>query len=59
MEKPDYVYILYPVKTDALLKSDIFPVLSEPDFSPAVPIQENDTFVPLWYGNACFPEDED
>lgn len=56
MEKPDYVYILYPVKTDALLNSGIVPVLPE---SNTVPMQDDESFVPLWYGNARFPEDED
>lgn len=54
-DKPEYIYIMYPVKIEDATKLPFLPLaLRQPDFIP--PDEEN--FVPLWYGNARFPEDD-
>ncbi|MBQ7876103.1 MAG: hypothetical protein IJ316_02325 [Clostridia bacterium] len=55
MEKSDYVYIMCPVPVE-MLKGLPLPFLLND--TPAVPLSEDETFVPLWYGNARFPEDD-
>lgn len=56
MEKPDYVYIMYPVPVKMLSELPL-PFLPSQD-ETTVPMSEDDSFVPLWYGNARFPEDD-
>ncbi len=55
MEKSDYVYIMCPVPVE-MLKGLPIPFLTND--MPSVPTREDETFVPLWYGNARFPEDD-
>lgn len=55
MEKSDYVYIMCPVPVEMLKGLPLPFLLNE---TPTTPIKEEETFVPLWYGNACFPEDD-
>lgn len=55
MEKSDYVYILCPVPAE-MLKNIPLPYPLDP--KPPVPMLDDETFVPLWYGNARFPEDD-
>ncbi len=55
MEKSDYVYIMYPIPVEMLKGLPIPFLLND---TPAVPMSEDETFVPLWYGNARFPEDD-
>ncbi len=50
----EYVYIMYPVKIEKL--KGILP-FGEEKASPVENIDE-ENFMPLWYGNAKFPEDE-
>lgn len=55
-DKPEYIYIMYPIPIDEAKR------LPLPPFSrsaPAHPFSEEDeSFMPLWFGNACFPEDD-
>ncbi len=53
-ENIDYVYIMCPVPV-SMLKDLPIPFLQP---AQPIPTQEDDDFVPLWYGNAKFPEDD-
>ena len=55
--KDDYAYILYPVKIDKLNQMGI-PMLANEEKSPPREIIDEESFVPLWYGTASFPEDD-
>ena len=50
---PEYVYIMYPIPIDEVKKLPIF----KPVFQP-VSLPEEESFVPLWFGTARFPEDD-
>lgn len=50
-----FVYIMYPVKLEKLRGIEL-PFLEKEN--PAVPKTEEEGFMPIWYGNACFPEDD-
>lgn len=52
----DYVYIMYPVKMEKLKQMGL-PFVKEEKTQPIEMVDE-ENFVPLWYGNACFPEDD-
>ncbi len=51
----DFVYIMYPVKIDKLKELGL-PFAKEE--SPKMEIVDEENFMPLWYGNASFPEDD-
>ena len=55
MLNDEFVYIMYPVKIDKL-KAIGLPFFGENSVPLEKPDEEN--FMPLWYGNAKFPEDE-
>ncbi|MBQ8003067.1 MAG: hypothetical protein IJ297_06460 [Clostridia bacterium] len=52
----DYVYIMIPVKAE-MVKNLPLPFLGATP--PEVPLAEDESFMPLWYGNSRFPEDDD
>lgn len=54
-EKSDFVYIIYPVPVDMLRDLPLPFIKEEP---PRVPLTDDDSFMPYWYGNARFPEDD-
>lgn len=49
-----FAYIMYPIKIEKLKKLGI----GFDEEKQVIEIEENENFVPLWYGTACFPEDE-
>lgn len=51
----EFIYIMYPVRVEKLKKLGL-PFLTAED--KVIPIEEEADFMPLWYGNAKFPEDE-
>lgn len=51
----DFVYIMYPVKIDKL-KGIGLPFQKED--KPPLEAVEEENFMPLWYGTARFPEDD-
>ncbi len=53
MNEPKYVYIMYPVELDKI--KDIPLPIKE---NSIITVNDEEDFVPLWYGNAAFPEDE-
>lgn len=55
MLKDEFVYIMYPVKIEKL-KGLGLPFTEEKPVLLENVDEEN--FMPLWYGNAKFPEDE-
>lgn len=56
-QKLEYVYIMCPVPVEKLKDLSIPFLQSESPFS--IPLAPDEDFVPLWYGNARFPEDEE
>ena len=55
MEKSDFVYIMYPVKVE-MLEGPSLPFIETE--KKQIPMIDEEDFVPLWYGNARFPEDD-
>lgn len=53
-DKGEYIYIMYPIPIEEARR------LSLPPFSPphAFTMEEDESFMPLWFGNARFPEDD-
>lgn len=54
--KGEFVYIMYPVPIEVAQKMSL-PFLHGNE-KVSIPTDEEQDFVPLWYGNARFPEDE-
>lgn len=61
-DRPKFFYITYPMPIEA---AEEFPLPVRHDEKPlekplvkAVPLSGEEDFVPQWYGNARFPEDE-
>lgn len=50
----DFVYILYPVSVEKL--KGIVPLFENE--VKAIPLSEDEDFMPVWYGTAKFPEEE-
>lgn len=59
-DKPKFFYITYPMPIEM---AEEFPMPVRHDeksgAEASVPMGKEDDFVPLWYGNARFPEDEE
>lgn len=55
-KKPEYIYIMYPIP---IAEAEKFPFLpfSKPSEQP-FKIPDEESFMPLWFGNARFPEDD-
>ena len=53
-DKPEYIYIMYPIPIDEARRLAIPPFSPPPAFIPP----EDESFMPLWFGNARFPEDD-
>lgn len=53
-DKGEYIYIMYPIPIEEARR--FFP----PQFTspPAFTTKEDESFMPLWFGNARFPEDD-
>lgn len=55
-DKPEYIYITYPIPADEAGRLPL-PPFFRPAPAPPFP-SEDESFMPLWFGNACFPEDD-
>ena len=51
-DKPEYIYIMYPIPIEDAKR--LSPTLPLPPFTAP----DDDSFMPLWFGNARFPEDD-
>ena len=52
-DKGEYIYIMYPIPIEEARR--LFP----PQFNPPPAFTtEDESFMPLWFGNARFPEDD-
>lgn len=54
--KPEYIYIMYPIPIDEAKKLPFLPIGQPP--VPPIATDDNENFMPLWFGNARFPEDD-
>ena len=53
-DKGEYIYIMYPIPMEEARR------LLPPQFNPppAFTMEADESFMPLWFGNARFPEDD-
>ncbi|MBR5535226.1 MAG: hypothetical protein IKU60_01125 [Clostridia bacterium] len=54
-EQPEYIYIMYPIPID---EAKNLPFFNKPPQLPSYLQDDNEDFMPLWFGNAKFPEDD-
>lgn len=54
--KPEYIYIMYPIPIDEAKNLPFLPIGQPP--MPPIAADDNENFMPLWFGNARFPEDD-
>ncbi len=55
-DKPQYIYIMYPLPIE---EAENLPLPFKREASPPKIEYPSEDFVPLWFGNAKFPEDEE
>ena len=51
--KPEYIYIMYPIPIEEAQRLALPPFSAPPFVKP-----DDESFMPLWFGNARFPEDD-